>query len=402
MSGKTHWSHHCSSSPSREDPMKRVYMREPGSGKFLPIGWYCPHCNATEFINQCRTCGKIEPNPDREGFRKTGICYRCEEHSEKMAKEHVPLTTFTDPAADERARDQEDDDEDPCTGCLSWEICPGTLNDKWCKTHRKYPEEKDRQCIHPPADIPASMLELVRPLVSKTELAGLKNASVVVKCPGPSPEPKKFGVAICRSRKCPELKRDENPYGPQGERCMVFNNPPGNFPCCIKDPAIPAKDFLHTAAWSLLAPYEVKMDKKRPGPRNCPATCPYKLQDGTRWKCAFTGDVLGAGLSSICYCHVLDSSDQTTQIEELKIGIEERRAKPDSICAWKCPDGIDRDKFNDDACPVCKVKYNEIKVCPLWRIPGELLKTECIHDAAAPAPGKHGSLRLRSRLSSTG
>jgi hypothetical protein len=409
--------------------MKRVYMREPGTGKFLPIGWYCPYCNATEFSNQCRTCGKIEPNPDREAFKKTGICYRCEQYTEKMAKSHVPLTTFIEPAAEGVPEDSE---EDPCAFCLSWEVCPGTLNDKWCKAHRKYqgadgPVRRDP--VKPVIQAAASMPELVKPLVSSSEFARMKKASEDKPLPATPSKPVKFGVAVCRSRKCTELKKDDNPYGPQGERCMVFNSLPGTFPCCIKDPEIPARTFLHTALWSLLSKAEQGKDKRVPGPRNCPAACPYKVSEegkvkdrnnkdfystkkGLIWKCAFSGDVLGTGLASYCPCHVLDSSDPGKQIETLKVQVFHRRMGPSfdrNVCSCVgCPDGILRVKAGDILCPIIKRPFIDLRDCPLWRIPGEQQKDLCTYveyvepAAAALAPGKHGSLRLRSRLSSSG
>lgn len=83
MSGKIHWGHKCPS--GYPDEMVRIYRRESGTGKFIPIGWYCPHCNATDFFNQCVYCHEIEPNPQNEEFKKTGLCYRCLTPSVKEA-----------------------------------------------------------------------------------------------------------------------------------------------------------------------------------------------------------------------------------------------------------------------------------------------------------------------------
>jgi transcriptional regulator with XRE-family HTH domain len=208
--------------------------------------------------------------------------------------------------------------------------------------------------------------------------------------------PIKFGVKVCRERKCPELQKNKDTAYPEDaqERCQVFNTMPGTLPCCIKDPAMPPEDLLRHASWSLHADWETsQLNRKRPGPKNCPATCPYKISEqgevfgksgsdryvkkpGIIWKCAFSGSVLGSGLAGYCLCHVLDNPDQEKQIETTRQTIFHRSGSPFDRAACHvvgCPDGIVRCKVGDIVCPVIKLPFIEIKKCPLWRIPAKLL-----------------------------
>nr|WP_321352516.1 hypothetical protein [uncultured Methanoregula sp.] len=115
MSGKIHWTHRdCSSGYS--DQMKRIYQREPGTGKFIPIGWWCPHCNKTEFFNQCHRCQGKEPNPDSEEFKKTGLCWRCREEDQK------PKISLDRPEG--------------CLGCSDLVTCTTEFDSVACKLRR--------------------------------------------------------------------------------------------------------------------------------------------------------------------------------------------------------------------------------------------------------------------------
>lgn len=209
------------------------------------------------------------------------------------------------------------------------------------------------------------------------------------------PKEKKWGVKDCRARKCPELRKNENTAYPEDgqERCQVFNTMPGTLSCCIKDLGNQdPREFLRHALWSLLSKRE-KDDpaRKKPGKKNCPEKCPYKIskigtipgnstngyksREGTVCSCAFTGDILGLGMSGLCYCHVLDIPDQEQQIAALDEAIELHQ--PGTRCAGICPDGIKRaETMTGEGCPVCKVPIKDITVCPLWRIPAKLLPAQ--------------------------
>jgi|GEM_PF-2478142 len=214
----------------------------------------------------------------------------------------------------------------------------------------------------------------------------------------PKKQEVKFGIKICRERKCPELRKNENTAYPEDaqERCQVFNSMPGTLHCCIKDPAIPPDDFLHHALWNLHADWEksLKINRKTPGPKNCPASCPYKISEigevfgktgagryekkpGTIWKCAFVGAELGSGLAGLCPCHVLDNPKQEDQIKLLTTIIKVRKELSASDLIGNChlqpcPDGEQRCKDGKD-CPVIRVPFHELKECPLWRIPAKML-----------------------------
>jgi len=233
------------------------------------------------------------------------------------------------------------------------------------------------------------------------------------------PKEKKWGIRNCRERKCPELRKNENEAYPEDsqERCQVFNTMPGTLPCCIQDmDHLPPEEFLRHCTWQLHEPWEKKIpNRKTPGPKNCPAACPYKISEqgevfgktgeaqwkkkpGTIWKCAFTGGVLGQGLGASCPCHVLDNPDQEKQIDHLQRLVKERLEHyPDlGMCTHGiCPDGIVRPAIADDngerGCPVIRLPFSNMRVCPLWRIPAKLLAASAVvippesrHEPAAP------------------
>jgi len=212
------------------------------------------------------------------------------------------------------------------------------------------------------------------------------------------PKEKKWGIKNCRALKCPELRKNGNTNYPddEPERCQVFGTMPGTLPCCIQDmDNLPPEEFLRHCVWQLHEPWEKKFsgNRKTPGPKNCPASCPYKISEqgevfgksgeaqwkkkpGTIWKCAFTGGVLGQGHGASCPCHVLDNPRQEEQIETLRQIIEDSR-KP-ATQALKCsnefcPDGALRCAVGETTCPVIKLPLADMKVCPLWRIPAKLL-----------------------------
>jgi hypothetical protein len=218
-----------------------------------------------------------------------------------------------------------------------------------------------------------------------------------------SETPVKFGIKVCRERKCVELRKNENEAYPEDsqERCQVFNTMPGTLPCCIKDPAIPPEELLHHALWNLHTDWEknLKINRKTPGPKNCPSTCPYKISEqgevfgktgagryekkqGTIWKCAFVGAVLGSGLAGSCPCHVLDNPQQEKQIDLLKEITGYRKGKNWICDCGPCPDGCKRTTAGDKTCPVIRVDFDDLKECPLWRIPAKILP------AIAPASKK--------------
>ena len=222
------------------------------------------------------------------------------------------------------------------------------------------------------------------------------------------PKEKKWGIKNCRERKCPELRKNEDTEYPEDaqERCQVFNTMPGTLPCCIRDmDNLPPEEFLRHCTWQLHEPWEKKIsNRKTPGPKNCPASCPYKISEqgevfgktgeaqwkkkpGTIWRCAFTGGVLGQGLGASCPCHVLDNPDQEDQIKVLRQIIEDSR-KP-AAQALKCsnefcPDGALRCAVGETTCPVIKLPLAEMKVCPLWRIPAKLLPAPTSPPAEEP------------------
>lgn len=221
------------------------------------------------------------------------------------------------------------------------------------------------------------------------------------------PKEKKWGIRNCRERKCPQLRKDEDTAYPEEaqERCQVFHTMPGTLPCCIQDPAIPPDILLHAAGWHILPESQQdNYNKRTPGPKNCPATCPYKISEigevfgkaaegykkkqGTIWRCAFTGDKLGTGLSGTCLCCVLDSSNQEHQIEVLKDNITLRRDAlffPEWCSTIGCPDGVKRCGIGETTCPVIKLPLADLPVCPLWRIPAKTLPAPASPPAQEPA-----------------
>jgi len=220
----------------------------------------------------------------------------------------------------------------------------------------------------------------------------------------PKKEEKKFGVKVCRERKCPDLRKDtEGPYPDDSqERCYALgvdhhSMMPGTLSCCIKDlDNMPPEQFLRHVIWSLRDAWEKKFSgsRKTPGVKNCPAACPYKISEegkvrdrskkedfyamknGLIWRCIFTGEVLGQGMSASCPCHILDNPDLEVQIEALKFSFSSRTHIPFNrreCHTVGCPDGIGRCKQGDIICPVIKIPFVEIKECPLWRIPAKML-----------------------------
>jgi hypothetical protein len=209
------------------------------------------------------------------------------------------------------------------------------------------------------------------------------------------PKEKKWGIRNCRALKCEELRKNGNTDYPEDEqeRCQVFGTMPGTLPCCIKDPAMPPEEFLRHAVWNLHEEWEKGVyNRKTPGPKNCPAACPYKISEqgevfgksgeerwkkkpGTIWRCAFTGGALGQGLGGSCPCHVLDNPEQEKQIEILKESIPYFYLVEGTCPGGRCPDGIQRWNGGKD-CPVVKSPRDELKQCPLWRIPAKLLPAQ--------------------------
>jgi hypothetical protein len=202
---------------------------------------------------------------------------------------------------------------------------------------------------------------------------------------------KKFGVAVCRERKCPDLQKDPKwPDSPQ--QCVITHGMPGSMSCCIKE--MDADHFIrHISGQLNNGPYT-----SRPGPRNCPGECPYKiLVDGTKFvfekgkpesskvpakigTCAFTGKPLGDW--GVCPCNVLGNNKfQESQILQIKAAIERcRDVSRDAFesghaCGGNsCPDGIQRcENKGMTSCPLIRVPFKDLKVCPLWRIPAKIL-----------------------------
>jgi hypothetical protein len=199
------------------------------------------------------------------------------------------------------------------------------------------------------------------------------------------PKEKKWGIKNCRERKCPELRKNEDTEYPDSpQHCAVAHGMPGAMSMCVKE--MPAEKFILQISGSLnLSPYSAP----RPGIKNCPEACPYKLVskvDNGKGKlikeghCALTGALLGT--YGVCPCNVLGNPRQEDQIKRLQIivGARLRNTNPTiGLCAiGVCPDGKDRGAPNtdDDRCPVIRLPYGDINPgmgCPLWRIPAKLL-----------------------------
>jgi hypothetical protein len=196
---------------------------------------------------------------------------------------------------------------------------------------------------------------------------------------------KKFGVRVCRERKCTDLQKDPKwPDSPQ--QCQITHGMPGAMHCCIKE--MDAEHFIRQVSGQLNnSPYSAQ----RPGVRNCPKECPYKiLVDGTKFvfmkgkpqssrvpakigTCAFTGKPLGE--CGVCPCNVLGNENQEQQIELLRQNIDLRLRDSWKCADSICPDGKDRRESgrNGDFCPVIRMPMDELKECPLWRIPTKTL-----------------------------
>jgi len=235
------------------------------------------------------------------------------------------------------------------------------------------------------------------------------------------PKEKKWGIKNCRERKCPQLRKNEDTAYPEDaqERCQVFNTMPGTLPCCIQDPAIDPWVLLHTGGWHLRGDEDQKYESKVPGPKNCPATCPYKFSEigekfsktgagqyekktGTIWKCAFTGDILGQSLGGYCFCHVLGNPDQEHQLKALQEIVQDRdryTITPLKCGGEFCPDGVKRCGIGETTCPVIKVPLADLPVCPLWRIPAKLLPAPASPPAQEPAcpPSPAPAIPTKSR-----
>jgi hypothetical protein len=97
------------------------------------------------------------------------------------------------------------------------------------------------------------------------------------------PKEKRWGVRNCRERKCPELRKNTDTAFPEDaqERCQIFNTMPGTLPCCIRDmDNMPPEEFLRHAVYHLRDTWEKdNNNRKTPGPKNCPKTCPYKISE---------------------------------------------------------------------------------------------------------------------------
>ncbi len=204
-----------------------------------------------------------------------------------------------------------------------------------------------------------------------------------------TPKEQKFGIKVCRERKCIELQRDPK-WPDSAERCMVFDSMPGAMRACVKelDPDL----FMRQAGFHF-AGQVYNNNAPNPGVRNCPKTCPYKIfVDGEKfvWEegksqgtkvpakigtCAFTGRPFGE--YGGCGCNVLGNDKQDEQIKLLTTIIKVRREMPwDELrtnCKLQpCPDGVQRCKGGTD-CPVIRIPFADLKECPLWRIPAKLL-----------------------------
>jgi len=180
-------------------------------------------------------------------------------------------------------------------------------------------------------------------------------------------EPQKFGVKVCRERKCIELQKDpKHPDSP--EFCQVIGGMPGAMPQCIKE--APPDKFIRRMSGQL----NVKYPSPRPGVRNCPKECPYKIEKGAI--CAFTGETYNAW--GVCPCNVLGNDDQENYLKRVLEPTVRTFQKTEAseilrTCHLRqCPDGIGRCKGGTD-CPVILLPFKDLKECPLWRIPAKLL-----------------------------
>lgn len=192
----------------------------------------------------------------------------------------------------------------------------------------------------------------------------------------------KFGVKVCRKRKCQDLQRDPK-YPDSPQRCAITNGTPGSMHCCIKE--MDDEHFIRQISGQLnSSPF----DSQRPGIKNCPEACPYKLlvdNPNPRVKskkmgiCAFTGWTLGEFFS--CPCNVQGNprqEDQITLLQNIVTGRQKCKGDPQrGLCYMgTCPDGKDRGAPLCDDCPVLRVPLDKLtggRGCPLWSIPAKLL-----------------------------
>lgn len=179
-------------------------------------------------------------------------------------------------------------------------------------------------------------------------------------------EPQKFGVAVCRERQCPELQRDPK-YPDSPETCTIIRGMPGAMPCCIKESD--ERMFIRRISARL---NHSDHSAPRPGVRNCPKDCPYRIEKGMI--CGFTGEPMKNW--GVCPCNVLGNPDQEHQIKVLKeiISSASKPVEKALKCGGEfCPDGIKRCGIGETICPVIKIPFAEMKICPLWRIPAKTL-----------------------------
>jgi hypothetical protein len=202
---------------------------------------------------------------------------------------------------------------------------------------------------------------------------------------------KKFGVKVCRERGCKDLQKDPKwPDSPQ--QCQVTHGMPGAMSCCVKE--MDAERFIrHISGQLNNSPYGAQ----RPGVRNCPKECPYKIFiEGEKFvfekgkpessrvpakigTCALIGKSLGE--CGVCPCNVLGNKFQESQILQIKGAIERcQKVSRDAFesghaCSGNsCPDGIQRCDIGDKpVCPLIRVPFADLKECPLWRIPAKTL-----------------------------
>ena len=244
---------------------------------------------------------------------------------------------------------------------------------------------------------------------------------------------KKWGIKDCRkhgpgSTPCDHLKR--NPKWPDSpERCTAlcaseddFDGSilPGTLPACIQDPDIDPKKILHS-----MMPPKIPgardfscCNRRSPVAKNCPATCPYKRirtgevfrvvdgkgvkKPGKIYSCAFSD--LELQYMGCCHTTILDSEGlvQQQEIENIAAAIKRCQARLISskqCSSTCCPDGMQRCTPNDTACPLIKVPFDDLKECPIFRIPAKVLPApaESAPVQAEEKPAEKSS-KARSRI----
>jgi hypothetical protein len=202
---------------------------------------------------------------------------------------------------------------------------------------------------------------------------------------------KQFGVKVCRERKCVELQKDPE-YPDSPEYCQVIGGMPGAMPQCIKE--APPDKFIRRMSSQLNHTFP----SPHPGVRNCPKECPYKIEKGTI--CAFTGEACKEW--GVCPCNVLGNEDQENYLKRVLEPTVRvfQKTEPAEILRTchlhPCPDGMSRCKGGTD-CPLIRMPFKDLKVCPLWRIPAKLLaapvaqipeKTEKPDTIVVPSPAE--------------